>query len=870
MTDFLDTLREVLGAQYRIERELGGGGMSRVFVATETSLGREVVVKVVAPGMMAEVEAERFAREVKLAARLQHTNIVPVLTAGEAGGTAYYTMPFVRGESLHARLQRGTVPASDARAILRDIARALAYAHDQGVVHRDIKPGNVLLSGDAAMVADFGIAKAIAASQTEAAGGTLTPAGASLGTPAYMAPEQALGDEVDGRADLYAWGVMAYELLAGQHPFHDRKTAQQLIAAQISERPTPLLDQLPTGRRRNAGDRALAALVMRCLEKPPAARPQSARTLLAAFDGPDSSRPSTRPRSVTIGLAAVTLCLLGGGGYVLSRRAGVVTRLEPKRVVVATFENKTGDASLDPLGAMAADWIARGLVSTGLVDVGGTAADLAARDVAVAARAGDSPLETLARNANAGIVVSGAFYRVGDSVLFQADFTDANVKKLVQTVGPVSALATAPLVGVEQLRQRVIGALAPIVDSTLATYASSIGQPPSLEAYREFLSGEDLFYRDEAASVLHYARAAAADTNYTLPLLRAMAVFTNSGDGERYDSLAPVLEQRRGRLTPFERAYMDYVTCGSSPQRQTCAPATAEMVRLTPKSQFAAYLHGIMLRWTNRQRSADSVFRRLDPKSGELRGRIYFVRHHAGVLHALGEHHRELSIARDGRAQYPARLFLAYSEIGALVALGQLNEVERAVDEMLTLAPDQRSSAALSGALTVYDLRWHRHPSAADTLGRKLLAWLDARPTPNGGTAASRRDRAAVLTATHHWRELESIADTLVSEDPGNVLALRHRGVALAMQGRRADAEAVDQALERDRRPIRPADGCPSALHTCRSMARAFIAAALGDKARAVSLLDYANFNDQFAHFELIGELLRDYRPFLDFIAPRS
>ena len=242
----------------------------------------------------------------------------------------------------------------------------------------------------------------------------------------------------------------------------------------------------------------------------------------------------------------------------------------------------------------------------------------------------------------------------------------------------------------------------------------------------------------------------------------------------------------------------------------------------------------------------------------------------AAVLHALGQHERELSVARDGQAQYPGRLFLAYSEISALVALGRLDTVERAVDEMLKLAPDQRSSAALSGALTLYDLRWHGHTSAADTLGAKLLDWLDARPTPDAGSAAGRRDRAAVLMATHHWRELAAIADTLVTADPGNVYALRQRGVALAMQGRRIEAEAVDRALERDTRPIRPVDGCPSALRTCRSMARAFIAAALGDKARAVSLLDYDYFNEQFAHFELIGELLRDYAPFRDFIVPRG
>ena len=255
------TLRTALSGRYDIQRELGGGCMSRVFLATETALGRDVVVKVISPEVMGDADADRFAHEVKLAARLQHANIVPVLTAGDANGLAYYTMPMVRGETVRERLQRGAVPPPESRAILRDIARALAYAHAEGIVHRDIKPENVL-SGDAALVTDFGIAKAIALSKTEAPGGTLTQVGTSLGTPGYMAPEQAVGDEVDARADLYAWGVMAYELLTGKHPFADKTTEQQLIAAHIAEKPKSLLDVVTADARRDVNVRALAPLVM--------------------------------------------------------------------------------------------------------------------------------------------------------------------------------------------------------------------------------------------------------------------------------------------------------------------------------------------------------------------------------------------------------------------------------------------------------------------------------------------------------------------------------------------------------------------------------------------------------------------------------
>ena len=200
--DLRAQLQTTLGDAYRLERELGGGGMSRVFVADETALGRKVVVKVVAPELLEGLSADRFTREVRVAARLQQANIVPLLSAGTTGGVPYYTMPFVDGLSLRTRLTTGSrITTSEATHILRDVAKALAYAHAQGVVHRDIKPENVLLSGGTAMVTDFGIAKALTASRTQdgtgdasgATSGTLTSVGSSIGTPAYMAPEQAVG-----------------------------------------------------------------------------------------------------------------------------------------------------------------------------------------------------------------------------------------------------------------------------------------------------------------------------------------------------------------------------------------------------------------------------------------------------------------------------------------------------------------------------------------------------------------------------------------------------------------------------------------------------------------------------------------------------
>ena len=187
MNDALERLTSALGDRYRIERELGGGGMSRVWLATETALDRQVVIKVIAAELSEGLSAERFTREVRLAARLQQANIVPLLSAGTVEGLPYYTMPYVRGESLRARIASGLpLTLTESVNILRDVARALAYAHSEGIVHRDIKPENVLLSHGTAVVTDFGIAKALSAARTQGGGAaiTLTHAGNTIGTPA--------------------------------------------------------------------------------------------------------------------------------------------------------------------------------------------------------------------------------------------------------------------------------------------------------------------------------------------------------------------------------------------------------------------------------------------------------------------------------------------------------------------------------------------------------------------------------------------------------------------------------------------------------------------------------------------------------------
>jgi serine/threonine-protein kinase len=290
VTELRDRLQAALGAGYRVEKELGGGGMSRVFLAEEVRLGRRVVVKVLPPDMAAGVSVDRFEREIQLAAKLQHPHVVPLLSAGSSDDLLYYIMPFIEGESLRAKLAReGELPVAEVLKILRDVLDALAYAHRHQVVHRDIKPDNVLLSEGHALVTDFGVAKAVAESTGKH---TLTSMGVALGTPAYMAPEQATADpHTDHRADIYAVGAMAYEMLSGRPPFA-ATTAQAMLAAHVTEAPEPVT------KHRTTVPAALNELILRCLEKKPADRWQKADELIphvAAMLTPTGGTTPLRP-----------------------------------------------------------------------------------------------------------------------------------------------------------------------------------------------------------------------------------------------------------------------------------------------------------------------------------------------------------------------------------------------------------------------------------------------------------------------------------------------------------------------------------------------------------------------------------------------
>ena len=412
-------LTAALAGRYRVEREVGAGGMATVFLAEDLKHNRKVAIKVLREDLAESVGAQRFLREIAIAAQLQHPNILALLDSGEANGLLYYVMPYVEGPSLRTRLATsGELPVAEAIRLLVEVTDALAYAHEHGVVHRDIKPDNVMLSGRHALVTDFGVARAVSQAGS---GHTVTSLGVALGTPAYMAPEQATADpNVDHRADIYSVGVLAYELLTGQTPF-SAATPQQVLAKQVTEAPDPV------SRHRPALSAELEAVVMRCLAKRPADRWQSAGDLLAAMEPLATPSGGTAPTSARIAPTAVRRRLpvpvIALAGVLLAVAAWIGLRpgsasAEERSIAVLPFELVAGDST-----ATAFVLGVHGEIVTQLSRV--ESLSVASRASSSAYRDSGKPAREIAGELGVTTLLTGSVQRSGGRIRLQVSLDDA-------------------------------------------------------------------------------------------------------------------------------------------------------------------------------------------------------------------------------------------------------------------------------------------------------------------------------------------------------------------------------------------------------------------------------------------------------------
>jgi eukaryotic-like serine/threonine-protein kinase len=480
MSSISDRLLSALGGSYTIERELTGGGMALVFVGEDHDLGRKVVIKILPPELAASVSAERFRREILTVARLQHPHIVPILKAGEVDGLPYFVMPYVDGESIDIRLRRTpTFTVRETLGIMKDVERALAFAHAQGVVHRDIKPGNVLLAAGSATVTDFGVAKALSSARRSGEKGAgLTNTGMSLGTILYMAPEQAAGDpDIDGRADIYSLGITAYEMLAGTAPFA-ALGPRAMLTARLTLPPPPLSTirkDVPAGLER---------LIARCLAIDPADRPQTAAELVEGLEDPGTlsgsfassatgiaRRGSRVTRAVVGALALVGAIVVSAGIYerVHTGNSSVLAEstvnagkpVDLGVIAVLPFVNLGADASNGYLATGVTNAVAGKLMQTPGLRV------LAPGRPRSVKRRSDT---TSTANVAARLVLEGTVERVGDrlrvtarlsstddDVMQWADVFDRNVKDIFTVEDEIAGAIAASVRPMTAQRKAIPG-----------------------------------------------------------------------------------------------------------------------------------------------------------------------------------------------------------------------------------------------------------------------------------------------------------------------------------------------------------------------------------------------------------------------------
>jgi len=768
-------LAAALRDRYRLEPELGQGGMATVYLAHDRKHDRDVALKVLRPELAAVLGAERFLREIQLTAKLQHPHILPLLDSGEAAGLFFYVMPYVEGESLRDRLERDKqLPIEEALRLTTEVAEALDYAHQQGVIHRDIKPENILLSRGHALVADFGIALAV----TQAGGGRLTETGLSLGTPAYMSPEQAMAEtDLDARTDQYSLACVLYEMLAGEPPYTG-PTAQAIIAKRLNE-PLPHLStirEVPA----HVGLAVTRALAKTRVDRFPTVA-EFSKALRGGRPAPTPARRRTRAWALAAALGILSVVIVG---LVRTRRVGP---LDPRRVVIAPFDNRTGDASLQPLGLMVAEWLTQGLTSTALVEVVDSRSLAASvQDLRQQGSSGDLARD-LAKTTRARTLVSGSVYRLGDSLRFQAQVHDAGTNKLLATVDPVTVTAANPASALEPLRQRVTGALATMLDDRLNSQAAETSRPPTYEAYQEFLLGMENYGRDLETDLGHFRRAASLDTSYTQALLWLGIAHSDLEQYRQADSVFQLVEARRSHLAPYDQANLDYFRRGFvQGDWEGSYRGARRMLELAPAAEHAKFAVAVAGMLSNRPREAVDIVRTIDTSRGwgrSWRRIVLFVT--ARARHTLGEYEDELRAANALAADSSKGPAAEYVRFRALVGL-------RRRDEAMAHIPQDSLGG---GAQHAGELLAHGYPDESRVMATKEVAWFRTRTAAEPHNERTRRDLGLALLAAGQWREARAAALEGLRRDTAEVAWHGILGLAAAHNGDQATANRELQVL---------------------------------------------------------------------------
>jgi tetratricopeptide (TPR) repeat protein/TolB-like protein len=774
LADASQSITRALSDRYEVVREIGRGGMATVFLAREHKHAREVVIKVLNPLVARLCGAERFQREVFIAATLSHPHIVPLIDSGDANGYLYYVMPWMEGRSLRAVLHDEPPALPQALQILRDIAGALEFAHGAGVVHRDLKPENVLMASGHAYLLDFGIAK-LASDATESS--NITAPGFALGTRRYMAPEQMYAaGAVDVRADIYAWGMLGAELLTGaQLPEGEPQAVAQRELAQR--------DDVPRG---------VTALLTNCLAARASERPGDMSDVLRRLHAPHApyrQRPG-RNRAQLLLSAGIGAALLAAVALAFRATRHTPTSTFAEPVAVSVLRNETGDTSLTVLGRFAGDWVTDGLQRLGVAKVVPWSGALLASEHAAAT--GAPLVSTLHDETLAGTVVTGSYYRLRDSLHLQAQLVDAQSGELVSLLAPIVVPLSTPEAGVSQLRDRVMGAVAAARDERVAELPGIARNPPSFTAYEAFDQGlENFLSQKYAVALAQFRTAFDRDTTFTAAALWGARAALNLDSMSTAGELA-----RRARTSgtdpgAFNDASLRYIEARLLGDGVTARAAILQAATLAPNSR-AGYDHAVALLSAGYTRAARAQLLRMDPNRGEMRDWSSYWTQRAHVAYLLGNHVEELAAAREMQQRYPERRVALVLEARAWAATGDLPRLDSALVSWESLPTNVYWSQGAAMVIAAEELLRRGSDAAGRRYGERAVTWLRARLAAAPDDRSHRYWLGSVLYDLERYEAARPYFESLANEFPEK---LEFRGLAALVAARRGDFDGAGRWL---------------------------------------------------------------------------
>ena len=788
MDESAERLATALAGRYTIQHVVGSGGMATVYSARDEKHDREVAVKVLLPELAGTIIADRFLQEINIVARLTHPLIVPLHDSGEADGFLFYVMPLLTGNTLRSVLRREIQLSVDrALNITNDVADALSCAHEAGVVHRDIKPENILFESGHAVVADFGIARAV-----DLAGGTdISQCGLALGTPVYMSPEQGSADvPIDERSDVYSLGCVAYEMLAGEPPFNGA-TAHAVFARKATE-PSPSVCLL-----RDTVPKTVDAAIRKALAPVAADRFASVRDFAKALRTLDEK---PEPPGFWIAVASVFTALVLAVAVVFIRQTSDTTGSSAsafrERVAVSPFVNRSGVSDLEGLGVMAADWITQGLQQTGIVDVVPTATALHAwrfveSETAVTRSA--EPARTFASETGAEIVISGSFYSYGDTLQVQVQIVNGNTGELLGAPPRVAGLLTGRAEVVAQLRDRVMGFLAISFDERLSQAVGVERLPPSYDAYRLFSEGLGQYIQNrypEAIASFHGSYL--LDSTFVLPLLYESLSEANRGHFAKADSLLGIIVQYRDQLSDYHRGWLDYRRALLAGDRSAALHAIRSTASAAPGSK-AVYNLAVEA-WENGYvHDALNALQGLHADRGPMRGWFPYWDLLCSIHHVLGDRRKELDVARQARRAHPQRLWALVLEVRALARMGRVRELTAVLEDVEAFASDPAGFSPGSVLREAgEELRAHGNPAASDEMFARAVSWFSGRQSQVAAARPNRWEMALALYGLGQWQDARAIVLGLLHESPYDV---RYQGFAGVLAARLQFDPEVQRAL---------------------------------------------------------------------------